>query len=1014
MASEWLEEFRKKNGYRHSSSQNEDNGKSDPAGSKQDSSTESSWLERFRKENGYIGSSPSQDKVDDYNHGVDVLNYTLESWNKWYEASRSGLEGVGFGDAGDASAAIKDESASMLERLGQSRKWAQENKDLLGDNYDSILKMLQEATTGTYWINKGYEGKVEDFGKWGSQAEYDQYQADVAQRAEAEYYNTPGAMADAYDAWKKIGDARAAYDDLDEIKRYQMAGYGTVPEEEREALRAQHEQRLAEITETYGVTSPYDLMDLIYRMEEEYGQLQGKISDAETYQAGAAQNSKIAGWNMKYGGMDYGQLKQAMESATDPEEKAWLQRFADTKMTRADYGEEIATAQTRMEELDSSLEEYRAQYEYWERLVAQYSQSGDPDDWAKLGEAQENMNSYLELITQTEAEKQATGERQWQLEHGQQYDTLAENSDYKARSGYNVAFANDNLYRFINDRNGMTTFLESGEKYNEDATFMNDNPDYVFGWMTDEEVANYNYLYQTQGRDAANGYLEYLRPSMEGRKTDFLVEETSDFTASGLGGAIVANALSIPMNLAGGVGYLDLQAQNFARKVTGSYAPINYNSEAMLGTHLSRAIRGTTAAMITDATGTIQLDEKKHPYLAPILNGRGLADVYSLGMSGLDSKVAALTGNPVLATTLLASSAATQGVLDALERGATDEQALTMGLWNGAFEAVFEFIEVSELLKGEPNAVKNVINQMVTEGLGEGFTDVANSITDAFLMADKSVIMTAAQKYLEENPGMTERQAIWKAVGDAAIDAGWSMVGGAASGGFAAGAQSMVQNYSGNMDSGRHVQSNEMGEPLMALARDMAGLGKVDTYAQRAAAKPSTLNMGKLYNEVFRVMDRQDIDQLAQALVAQGVDEKDATKLASALGLKGSDIELTRAQERLLERYESDERVMAAWMDVLGSDAYQKRNAGVMSLYRKGTGKVATTAQEAPGQAKAAEKTTMPEAKIETTHAVSEDGNTHLIEEPDKAVSIQGIESVKDGKMMLKLEDVPPSSARMA
>ena len=948
----------------------------------------------------------TDDRVDEFNRGVDALNYTLGSWNKWYDASRSGLEGVGFGDAGDASAAIKDESASMLERLGQSRKWAQENKDLLGDNYDSVMKMLQEATTGTYWINKGYEGKVEDFGKWGSQAEYDQHQADVAQRAEAEYYNTPGALADAYDAWKKIGDARAAYDDLDEIKRYQMAGYGTVPEEEREALRAQHEQRLAEITETYGVTSPYDLMDLIYRMEEEYGQLQGKISDAETYQAGTAQNSKIAGWNMKYGGMDYGQLKQAMESATDPEEKAWLQRFADTKMTRADYGEDIATAQTRMEELDSSLEEYRAQYEYWERLVAQYSQSGDPEDWAKLGEAQENMNSYLELITQTEAEKQATGERQWQLEHGQQYDTLAENSDYKASSGYNVAFANDNLYRFINDRNGMTTFLESGEKYNEDATFMNDNPDYVFGWMTDEEVANYNYLYQTQGRDAANGYLEYLRPSMEGRSTDFLVEEISDFTASGLGGAIVANALSIPMNLAGGVGYLDLQAQNFARKVTGSYAPINYNSEAMLGTHLSRAIRGTTAAMITDATGTIQLDEKEHPFLAPILNGRGLADVYSLGMSGLDSKVAGvLTGNPAAAAALLATSASTQGVLNALERGATDEQALTMGFWTGVFEALFEYAEVDNLLKGEPNAVKNVINQMVTEGLGEGFTDVANSITDAFLMADKSAIMTAAQEYLVQNPGMTENEAIWKAVGDAAIDAGWSMVGGAASGGFAAGAQSMVQNYSGNMESGRHVQSNEMGDPLMALARDMAGLGKVDTYAQRAASKPSTLNMGKLYNEVFRVRDRQDIDQLAQALVAQGVDEKDATKLASVLGLKGSDIELTRAQERLLERYESDERVMAAWMDVLGSDAYQKRNAGVMSLYRKGTGKVATTAQEAPGQVKATEAASVPEAKVETTHAVSEDGKTHLVEEPEKTVKIQGIESIKDGKMMLKLDD---------
>ena len=980
MASGWLEEFRKENGYRGSSSQNEDNGKRDADSSKKNSSAESSWLEQFRKENGYIGNSPSKDKVDDYNHGVDVLNYTLGSWNKWYDASRSGLEGVGFGDAGDASAAIKDESASMLERLGQSRKWAQENKDLLGDNYDSIMKMLQEATTGTYWVNKGYEGKVEDFSQWGSQAEYDQYQADVAQRAEAEYYGTPGAMADAYDAWKKIGDARAAYDDLDEIKRYQMAGYGSVPEEEREALRTQHEQRLAEITETYGVTSPYDLMDLIYQMEEEYGQLQGQISDAKTYQAGAAQPSGKTTENL----------------------------------TAEEYASELAGLDDSIASLDNYIKVLQARSEELGNIEFTALQYGSDEDRKKYETLMKELEGVQSQLTSAMEEYDSLMSRKWQMERDARFKTVRENEDFDDYSGYVVNQADDQgnvtrtvddqLYRYINSRGGeLFPFIREDHK-KEDYDWIEKNVAQYskYTMMTDAEIEDLNYIYRTQGKKAASDYITWLSPALDARAMGDLQEDMAEMTANA---PIWANALSVPLMLSGGIGYLDVAAQNAAKKLTGSYQPINYNSTNMIPTMAGQTIRGTTAAMITDATGTIQLDEEKHPYLAPILNGRGLADVYSLGMSGLDSKVAALTGNPALATTLLASSAATQGVLDALERGATDEQALTMGFWTGAFEALFEYAEVDNLLKGEPNAVKNVINQMVTEGLGEGFTDVANSITDAFLLADKSAIMTAAQEYLAQNPGMTENEAIWKAVGDAAIDAGWSMVGGAASGGFAAGGQSMVQNYSGNMDSGRYVQQNEMGDPLMALARDMAGLGKVDTYAQRAAAKPSTLNMGKLYNEILRVSDRQDMDQLAQALVAQGVDEKDATKLASAISLKGADIELTKAQERLLERYESDERVMAAWMDVLGSDAYQKRNAGIMSLYRKGNGKVAITAQEAPGQAKATEAASVPEAKVETTHEVSEDGKTHLIEEPEKTVKIQGIESIKDGKMMLKLED---------
>ena len=140
-----------------------------------------SFSDRLRARLAENKDVPAKDRVNDYNHGVDVFNYTMDSWNRWYDASRSGLEGVDFGDAGDAYASIQDETSGMLNRLAQSRKWAQENKDLLGDNYDAILEQIQEAFDATYWLNRGYLNTVDNYSQWDSQEAYDQTFAPTAQ-----------------------------------------------------------------------------------------------------------------------------------------------------------------------------------------------------------------------------------------------------------------------------------------------------------------------------------------------------------------------------------------------------------------------------------------------------------------------------------------------------------------------------------------------------------------------------------------------------------------------------------------------------------------------------------------------------------------------------------------------------------------------------------------------------------------------------------------------------------------
>lgn len=935
MASEWLEEFRKKNGYRHSSSQNEDNGKGYPDSSKQDSSTESSWLEQFRKENGYIGresKSTTYDRVDEFNRGVDAFNQTMGLWGQWYDAAAGGLDSVGWADAG-REAANKNESVNIwMNRIGQQRNWANEHKDLLGDDYEAVMKSLQDAATATYWMNKGYENTAEYFGQWDSQEAYDQTFAPTAQ--EEVMGKDVGQMQSDLDAMQQ------AYDDLDEILVYREAGYGTVPEAEREEKKAWHDQRYQEILDAYGINgnvSKWDLMARISELEDEIGE----TSDTQdSIRETNAEASRLAGYYMKYDGMTYSQLKQAMETVTDPQEKAWLEQYAPRKMEYQDYGIAIGEINTELYQLEK---------------LARNLQD-DPLN-LEAGRLQElGFASAAEVNDRIEELKS----QKWQLEHDREYVGLRSNADFDEKSGFVTSFVDadgnvvdttkDSRYRYINSKSNPDAFLQPGtDNYSMDSQWIGSGG-HVYGYMNEDEVKTYNYIVRTQGWAAANDYLEEIHPVLDERMTAGIVSDISDITREA---PVFANALSVGMNLTAGQGILDIAAQNVGRKLSGSYKPVNYYGNSMTAAHASKAIRGTTAAMITDATGTIQLDEEKHPILAPILNGRGLADVYQLGMSAIDSRVAGMFGSPVLASILQSSSAATQGVLDALERGATDEQALNFGLWSGAFEAVFEYFEVDNLLKGKPSWVKAAVNQAITEGVGEGATSLANNIADAIIMADKSVIAQAEQEYIAQ--GMDPKKAREKALVDAGIGILWDAIGGAASGAMSVGgmaAGNAVMNQ---------VQYATLPKTVKNSAERLQGFGM-----DKGAATDISI---ALYQGAEAYGDR------AAAYMAAFDPKQDPYTYAS---------DFRQAYE-------------------IGKNNGNREYLGKLSL-NEDQRKIAYELGAAASR-KAAQEATAPEnseSDEERTYSVSDEGTT--IDSTGKTVKVKGFASVGD-KAVLELED---------
>lgn len=425
-----------------------------------------------------------------------------------------------------------------------------------------------------------------------------------------------------------------------------------------------------------------------------------------------------------------------------------------------------------------------------------YGQSGTEADESILQQMKQLNQKYgFSGIQDAENKLEGLEAGKWMEDRNQLYSNLESNPDFEQYSkpssttptaGFGIQFGKhwlgkgDAKYDYINNLGGAQE-LAAEARGQED----NVNPYGMYDLMEPEEVARYNYLYHTQGEKAADEYLDYLEYTLSERGARKVQQV---HTALAEGHPILANGLSVFSKLQSGVGLLDVAAQkagnSIASALTGEeQKPIDYY-RASAPSIATSAIRGTTAQQIADKTGVIHFDEKEHPVLSRVLNGKGLADVYQLGMSMVDSLAAGklAPGIGKAGTVLLGGSAGTQGMLDAVEKGATDDQAIMMGLLNGAAEIVFETYEVENLLGSSSNILKSVLNQALTEAIGEGATTISNNLADILVMQDKSEFMTKIREY--QNQGMSKEKAELQAFLDAAIAVGWDSFGGALSGGL--------------------------------------------------------------------------------------------------------------------------------------------------------------------------------------------------------------------------------------
>ena len=246
---------------------------------------------------------------------------------------------------------------------------------------------------------------------------------------------------------------------------------------------------------------------------------------------------------------------------------------------------------------------------------------------------------------------------------------------------------------------------------------------------------------------------------------------------------ILASALSIPLSITSGLGYLDLATQ----KIGNPDKAIDFNTGTMRAAGAGTTIRETA---VEDMNGLESF-------------------LYQTGMSMADSTaIAALSqlGVPG-ASVLLSGSAATSAAREAKERGGTDAQALGYGLAAGIAEGLFETVSLEMLTKNaigrlgrqaaEQAGTQRILTllksagiQAATEGSEEVFTTIANTIFDAVIMGDKSEYAQNKQLYMDA--GMSEGEAKKKAAEDWLTGILGDFLGGALSGGIMGGTASTI------------------------------------------------------------------------------------------------------------------------------------------------------------------------------------------------------------------------------
>lgn len=385
----------------------------------------------------------------------------------------------------------------------------------------------------------------------------------------------------------------------------------------------------------------------------------------------------------------------------------------------------------------------------------------------------------------------------------------------------------------------------------------------------------------------------------------------------------LSSAMSVGTNMMAGAGALDIAAQNALNGTdpfTGEKMAVDRYTKSMVPSTVTNTIRGS---------------------VSEDMSGIG-SFLYNTGMSMADSlatlAIGGATGLHGAADVILGGAVASQAITDAYDRGASDSQAMSVGLLYGTAEALFEHISLDKLRMFHTSAaagkktaktlVKDMLKQSFVEGSEEVCTDIANVISDAIVMADKSEINQTIATYQAD--GMSEDEATRRAWLDWLSQTAQDFAGGAISGGVMTGGDMALNagarsaNY---RETGRQITANDYADILRHAAEESGD----ENLRKLARKKQTNRNTGKLYEATQEANLTQAVSDRLGAL---GTPENDVQELTGLVVKQIKGQELTGKEQRKFDASKHAQRAASEYASLFTRDADRTTNAWARSHMR--------------------------------------------------------------------------------
>ena len=688
-----------------------------------------------------------------------------------------------------------------------------------------------------------------------------------------------------------------------------------------------------------------------------------------------------------------------------------------------DIDKQIAAIESEMRMYERGNTDESGFY-YGSKAVDDYGEYADREDFDKVSSNRNFRNAGRDALNQYDAMADSST---WYTDaNNNMYDAFGNridpnNTDEKGNILH--PYANSSAYA-VTDRLGLYLNTSDADKQEALSTpigaegtwesIIKDGYDGNWELLEENEVDVYYYLLNNSGQEAADKYLSDMKTELNRRNmmqaTGIYKEGFSE--ANALERLALSIATTPAQMISGAAGFIEDAAMTVVGK------DINPYSAAHGGMNFSQTVRGEQAQAWDDATGGAEI---------PFINF-GAGDLYQAGMSAFDSWVGGKLGSVNVGgyslsayEVLMGMGAASTEAKRLYEQGASKAQIGWGGLLAGAAEMVFEHTALDSLINLKDadtvgQFVLNALKQGGVEAGEEGLTDIANTITNAIIMGTES----DWAKLVEKHGGDRLAAFIEKVqeVGNAAFS---GFVSGSM-GGSRDSAISYAQTQMNNAEMGQYISGANSTDALKALALEMAKTaskgGQRNLTKQTERLDKSFMTeggknraTGRLYNTVRSVVTEQNISEISTALQEKGISKKDATAIAGAVAVQANGMELTKDQQKVLDRFSKNADVQNVVNDILGNkESGINQRARSVAKFEFDTMRndiISRMEQALPGQDNASASDTVDgkkESLSETDHEVSADGKT-ILNSTGETVSIKNVAAINDGKVTLSLED---------